>query len=50
VRLCGSGSAVAAVYANAQLREDAALILGDKHQALLPTETRALAPAAPEAY
>jgi 4-diphosphocytidyl-2-C-methyl-D-erythritol kinase len=50
VRLCGSGSAVAAVYANARLREDAVLILGDKHKALLPTETRALAATAPEAY
>jgi 4-diphosphocytidyl-2-C-methyl-D-erythritol kinase len=50
VRLCGSGNAVAAVYASERLREDAALILGEKHQALLRTETRAQAAAAPEPY
>ncbi len=50
VRLCGSGSAVAAVYATERLREDAALVLGEKHQALLRTATRALAAAPPEPY
>jgi 4-diphosphocytidyl-2C-methyl-D-erythritol kinase len=50
VRLCGSGSAVAAVYATERLRDDAALILGDKHQTLLRTATRSLAAPPPETY
>src|SRR5439155_4090381 len=32
VRLCGSGSAVAAVYSSERLRDDAALVLGEKQQ------------------
>ena len=46
VRLCGSGSAVAAVYANERLRDDAAAELGTRHQQLIKTATRA-APAGP---
>ena len=47
VRLCGSGSAVAAVYANERLRDDAAMMLGEKQQRLIKTTTRAApAPAA----
>jgi 4-diphosphocytidyl-2-C-methyl-D-erythritol kinase len=48
VRLCGSGSAVAAVYASEQLRDDAALMLGDKRQQLIKTMTRASHASAPE--
>jgi len=48
VRLCGSGSAVAAVYANERLRDDAAMLLGDKHQRLISTTTRAAAAPGPE--
>lgn len=48
VRLCGSGSAVAAVYANERLRDDAAMMLGEKQQLLLRTATRAVAAAGPE--
>jgi len=48
VRLCGSGSAVAAVYANAGLRDDAAMLLGEKHQRLIKTTTRAAAAPGPE--
>jgi 4-diphosphocytidyl-2-C-methyl-D-erythritol kinase len=50
VRLCGSGSAVAAVYASERLREDAALLLGEKHQTLFRTATRSVAAPPPEAY
>jgi len=49
VRLCGSGSAVAAVYANEGLRDDAATVLGEKHQRLIKTATRSVAAAGPEA-
>lgn len=49
VRLCGSGSAVAAIYGNEQLRDDAAAQLGTRHQQLLKTATRAAPAAAPEA-
>jgi len=49
VRLCGSGSAVAAVYANAALRDDAAMVLGEKHQRLIKTATRSVAAPGPEA-
>src|SRR5713226_4241028 len=49
VRLCGSGGAVAAVYANARLRDDAAMVLGEKHQRLIKTDTRAVAAPGPEA-
>ena len=48
VRLCGSGSAVAAVYANARLRDDAAMVLGEKHQQLIKTDTRAVVAPGPE--
>ena len=48
VRLCGSGSAVAAVYANEGLRDDAAMMLGEKHQRLIRTATRAAAAPGPE--
>jgi 4-diphosphocytidyl-2-C-methyl-D-erythritol kinase len=42
VRLCGSGSAVAAVYGSERARDDAAMQLGTQHQQLLKTSTRAL--------
>jgi 4-diphosphocytidyl-2-C-methyl-D-erythritol kinase len=48
VRLCGSGSAVAAVYANEGLRDDAAKLLGEKHQRLIKTTTRAVTAPGPE--
>ena len=48
VRLCGSGSAVAAVYANERLRDDAAAMLGEKHQQLIRTTTRAVPAQGPE--
>ncbi|PYO68373.1 MAG: 4-(cytidine 5'-diphospho)-2-C-methyl-D-erythritol kinase [Gemmatimonadetes bacterium] len=48
VRLCGSGSAVAAVYASPALRDDAALMLGEKHQQLIKTMTRAIPAPGPE--
>lgn len=47
VRLCGSGSAVAAVYATDRLRDDATMQLGTTHQQLVKTTTRALAAAGP---
>ncbi len=50
VRLCGSGSAVAAVYANEQLRDDAAAQLGAKQQRLIPTATRAVPPGGPQPF
>ena len=42
VRLCGSGSAVAAVYASERLRDDARMLLGEKQQQLVSTTTRAV--------
>ena len=46
VRLCGSGSAVAAVYKKVSEREDAAARLGEKEARLIRTVTRAdVAPA-----
>src|SRR5205809_8110146 len=48
VRLCGSGSTVAAVCASPALRDDAALMLGEKHQQLIKTMTRAIPATAPE--
>jgi len=39
VRLCGSGSAIAAVYADAALRDAAAHDLGERHQTLVRTTT-----------
>lgn len=47
VRLCGSGSAVAAVYKNERDRDDAALMLGEHSQKLIKTTTRAQGPDAP---
>jgi 4-diphosphocytidyl-2-C-methyl-D-erythritol kinase len=45
VRLCGSGSAVAAVYKKERERDDAVRRLGEKQQRLIKTATRsALAP------
>lgn len=49
VRLCGSGGAVAAVYATERLRDDAADQLGERQQRLIRTATRATPPAGPEA-
>jgi 4-diphosphocytidyl-2-C-methyl-D-erythritol kinase len=49
VRLCGSGSAVAAVYATAALRDDAALVVGEQQQRLIKTLTRATPAPGPEA-
>src|SRR6266705_3354550 len=48
VRLCGSGSAVAAVYRSERDREDAAMMLGEKQQRLIRTMTRATPAAGPE--
>ena len=48
VRLCGSGSAVAAVYASERLRDDAAMMLGEQQQQLIKTMTRAVAAPGPE--
>jgi 4-diphosphocytidyl-2C-methyl-D-erythritol kinase len=42
VRLCGSGSAVAAVYKKESERDDAVQRLGDKQQRLIKTVTRAV--------
>jgi 4-diphosphocytidyl-2-C-methyl-D-erythritol kinase len=50
VRLCGSGSAVAAVYATERVRDDAAMQLGTQHQQLVKTSTRALAAPGPEPH
>lgn len=40
VRLCGSGSAVAAVYRSERDRDDAAMQIGEKEQRLIKTMTR----------
>jgi 4-diphosphocytidyl-2-C-methyl-D-erythritol kinase len=48
VRLCGSGSAVAAVYADERLRDDAAQMLGEKQQRLIRTATLASPAPGPE--
>jgi len=48
VRLCGSGSAVAAVYKSPRDRDAAAAALGSKAQQLFPTETRGTSAAGPE--
>ena len=48
VRLCGSGGAVAAVYANERLRDDAAEQLGERQQQLIRTATRAAPGPGPE--
>src|SRR6266480_2621817 len=47
VRLCGSGSAVAAVYASERLRDDAATMLGERQQRLVRTATCATPAAGP---
>jgi 4-diphosphocytidyl-2-C-methyl-D-erythritol kinase len=49
VRLCGSGSAVAAVYASERLRDDAAALLGEQRQQLIRTSSRAAPGPGPEA-
>jgi hypothetical protein len=41
VRLCGSGSAVAAVYADERLRDEAMPVLGERNQMLVKTMSRA---------
>ncbi len=41
VRLCGSGSAIAALYANTSVRDAAAEELGERHYTLVRTSTRA---------
>jgi 4-diphosphocytidyl-2C-methyl-D-erythritol kinase len=48
LRLCGSGSAVAAVYKKESERDDAAGRLGTKEQRLIATTTRATAAPAPQ--
>src|SRR3989454_7022503 len=49
VRLCGSGSAVAAVYKKERERDDAVERLGAKHQRLIETTTRSTASDGPQA-
>jgi 4-diphosphocytidyl-2-C-methyl-D-erythritol kinase len=48
VRMCGSGSAVAAVYKKESERDDAATRLGEKQAPLIRTNTRADVAPAPE--
>ena len=48
VRLCGSGSAVAAVYKKERERDDAAERLGETQQRLIKTATRAAVAPAPQ--
>jgi 4-diphosphocytidyl-2-C-methyl-D-erythritol kinase len=48
VRLCGSGSAVAAVYKKERERDDAAQQLGETRQRLIKTATRTAAAPAPQ--
>jgi len=48
VRLCGSGNAVAAVYKKESERNDAAERLGEQHQQLIRTVTRADVAPAPQ--
>jgi 4-diphosphocytidyl-2-C-methyl-D-erythritol kinase len=48
VRLAGSGSAVAAVYADQRRRDDAAMMLGETQQQLVSTATRAAPAPGPE--
>lgn len=48
VRLCGSGSAVAAVYKNERDRDDATHALGRKGVTVITTNTRAVAAPGPE--
>jgi 4-diphosphocytidyl-2C-methyl-D-erythritol kinase len=49
VRLCGSGSAIAAVYKTERDRDDAVQRLGEKSQRLIKTATRAQPALAPQA-
>jgi len=49
VRLCGSGSAVAAVYKKESERDDAVVRLGEKQQQLIRTATRGDVAPAPQA-
>jgi 4-diphosphocytidyl-2-C-methyl-D-erythritol kinase len=48
VRLCGSGSAVAAVYRDERDRDDAAMALGTKEGAPIKTATRGVGATSPE--
>ena len=48
VRLCGSGSAIAAVYKQEKDRDDAMLRLGEKQQRLIKTATRSSGGDAPQ--
>ncbi len=48
VRLCGSGSAVAAVYKKERERDDAAVRVGERQQQLIRTATRADVAPAPQ--
>jgi 4-diphosphocytidyl-2-C-methyl-D-erythritol kinase len=48
VRLAGSGSAVAAVYADLRRRDDAAMMLGETQQQLVRTTTRSAPAPGPE--
>ena len=48
VRLCGSGSAIAAVYKKESERDDAVQRLGEKRQRLIKTTTRSLVSDGPE--
>lgn len=47
-RMTGSGSTLLAVYRSPRDRDDAAMHLGRKHGAVLPVQTLAAVPAAPE--
>jgi 4-diphosphocytidyl-2C-methyl-D-erythritol kinase len=47
VRMCGSGSAVAAVYRSERDRDDAASRLGARRWGLIKTATRAVPPGPP---
>ena len=49
VRLCGSGSAVAAAYASERLRDDAAMMLEGRDLRLIKTTTRAVPASQPAA-
>ena len=48
VRMSGSGSAIAAVYKNERDRDDAVQRLGERHQRVIKTATRATAAPGPE--
>jgi len=48
VRLCGSGSAIAAVYKKESERDDAVQRLGEKRQRLIKTTTRSIVSDGPQ--